>query len=917
MRRFSNYRPDTRLPFIGIIIFLPFLLFWRWVFKGEVLFWGASLLQFWPWHYLVKTSLLNGEWPLWNPLLGNGTPLLANLQSAVFYPLNIIFLFLPSVEHALTLSVILHLQLAGIFMYIYARSLGLQPFAATIAALAYMFNGYLIGRTQFVPMINTAAWFPLLLYFSDRIVVQKTGFNILWLALILAVQLLAGHAQLWFYGLWFIGAYTLFRSWQTIQKNGATANALTLTPSQPTIEPSQRKTPFISYRGFYLALLKPIWYLALAVGISLLLSAVQILPTAEFVSHSPRDAGVGRTFALTYSLWPWRLITLLSPNFFGHPAEGNFWGYANYWEDHAYAGVLPFMLALAATWHYLKWKIRFGHRQKTTLHLSNTQAQPLSVVPFFALLIPISLILALGWNTPIYLWVFDTIPGFNFFQGPARLLIWYAIAVAVLAGIGAQFFESTPTNRPNWRRLLAACVALTAGSFLAESYISGRSLTFLTATRSTGVLLILSIILLVIRPKKAEEISAKSTDSALTEELLPASGTSSTAQNSALPLTPAPWEGPSQREGPAQGEGKRRYEYRTSPRLGGIEGGQRSSNSTNLIPLSVAEGLRASFLREPFWQWAIVIFIAIDLLLVAWPLIPTLPSALFKQPIASAEFLKDQPNTSRFFVDDSFTYATLFDHYFQFEAFGPSQIEYWQGLKESLVPNFGVYAGLPSANNDDPLVIAEWQQLKKLLEKADVDQQVRLLSIMNVGYFIDITANAWPTLYSGEIFTIRSVPNTLPRAYFVSQAYYAKDNSEAIDRLLASDFDPHQKVVIISREFSEAANGNLVPIPTIEPVMVKELEAKQLQLEVNAPSSGFVVLIDTFYPGWQATVDDQAVDIWQANLAFRAVAVEAGQHKINFNYRPLSFTFGLWTSIATYLIIVGIMAMRRLKSKDL
>src|SRR5262245_61641866 len=120
---------------LAVIILAPFILFWRWLFKGEVLFWGTPMLQFWPWRHLVKEALLQGEWPLWNPLVGNGAPLLANLQSAAFYPPNLIYLFLP-VEHALTLSVILHLILAGLLMYAFARQLHLAPFPATISALA-------------------------------------------------------------------------------------------------------------------------------------------------------------------------------------------------------------------------------------------------------------------------------------------------------------------------------------------------------------------------------------------------------------------------------------------------------------------------------------------------------------------------------------------------------------------------------------------------------------------------------------------------------------------------------------------------------------------------------------------------------------------------------------------------------------
>jgi uncharacterized membrane protein YfhO len=57
-----------------------------------------------------------------------------------------------------------------------------------------------------------------------------------------------------------------------------------------------------------------------------------------------------------------------------------------------------------------------------------------------------------------------------------------------------------------------------------------------------------------------------------------------------------------------------------------------------------------------------------------------------------------------------------------------------------------------------------------------------------------------------------------------------------------------------------------------------------------------VVLTDTYYPGWQAWVDGRETVIKQANLAFRAVPVAAGQHQLTFEYWPRSFSLGLWLS---------------------
>ena len=81
----------------------------------------------------------------------------------------------------------------------------------------------------------------------------------------------------------------------------------------------------------------------IAVGIS----AIQLIPTAEYLISSQRSTAVDFELGLTYSFWPWRLLTLLAPNIFGNPGTANYWGYASYWEDAVYFGVLPLVLGLA------------------------------------------------------------------------------------------------------------------------------------------------------------------------------------------------------------------------------------------------------------------------------------------------------------------------------------------------------------------------------------------------------------------------------------------------------------------------------------------------------------------------------------------------------------------------------------------
>lgn len=799
------HRTPTR-SFLAFILLLPLLLLWRWVLQGEVLFWGTLLLQFWPWHELTKTIILSSEWPLWNPYLGNGAPLLANLQTGFFYPPNLLYFVLP-VEHALTVSVAFHLMLAGVLMVLFTRQLGLQPFAATISGLTYMLSGYIVGRTQFVVMVNAAAWYPLVLFFCERLVTRRNKRDVLWLGLTLAVQLLAGHAQLWFYTLWLAGAYLIFRTLQLSRS----------TNLQPAGQVSQ-----IPQGRFAVSNL--LWF-GLAVALAVLLSMAQILPTAEFTLQSPRNSGAETTFALTYSFWPWRLVTLLAPNFFGHPADGNYWGYANYWEDHAYLGVLPLLLALVALWNYLMRKAWGPGVSADPSELSRNLAA-WKTVPFFGWLIPLSLILAMGWNTPIYLLVFKYVPGFGFFQAPARLLIWYTVAVAVLAGLGAESFKLTLAGRRGWQRLLVAAIGLSIAGLAGSFILTGRSRTFLLATLMLSLWLIISIILLLMRPKRRG-------------------------------LT---WFG---------------------------------------------------LLRETVWQWAVLIFIAVDLLWAAFPLLPTLPTALFSQESASAAWLNAQSPPARFYVDKQYDYDLKFKHYFRFDSLGPTDLAEWQSLRETMIPNLGVPTGLASANNYDPLVVDRWQRLIDLLDKADAKRRARILGLMHVGYFIDdVDTVTWPILHSNDSMGIQQVPDPLPRAYFVSRVYPARDEAEVVARLTAPDFDSHREVIIIDNSVKSGLRATeAATVKTESPadaVSVIRETANTVSLKVTAPAVGYVVLTDTFYPGWQARVDGQPAQIYPANLAFRAVAVEAGQHEISFTYQPRSFIIGLWISIIALIGVIGI-----------
>ncbi len=404
---------------------------------GEVIFWGTPLLQFYPWRAMAFNLLRAGHLPLWNPLAGNGVPLLANYQTAVFYPPNWLYLIIPT-EYALGIVGVLHLVWAGLGMMAYLRRLGVDRLGQGVAALSFALSGYLVARFGFLSITSAVAWLPWLLWAVDGVVEQRdrpapSPSSSFWrpvrafvlLAGVVAMQLLAGHAQTTFYSLAMAGAYALIRSVLVFST-----------------------LPGRAWRAIHA--------LTLALGgvaLGIALAAVQLVPTFELMQISQRSAGLDSQSALSYSFWPWHFLTLALPNFFGSPSSGDYWGYGAYWEDAVYVGLLTLVLAGRALGVW--WR---GRRQGTL-----TLAQ--RSVPFWVIsLLPVT-VLALGWNTPIFPWLFDHVPTFDLFNGPARWMILAVFALSVLGGIGAHDWQTNPCQLV-WARLaVVAGVGLGLSAF--------------------------------------------------------------------------------------------------------------------------------------------------------------------------------------------------------------------------------------------------------------------------------------------------------------------------------------------------------------------------------------------------------------------------------------------------------------------
>ena len=199
------------------------------------------------------------------------------------------------------------------------------------------------------------------------------------------------------------------------------------------------------------------------------------------------------------------------------------------------------------------------------------------------------------------------------------------------------------------------------------------------------------------------------------------------------------------------------------------------------------------------------------------------------------------------------------------------------------------------------------------LEAMPIEQQVRILKICHAGLLLSFDELADPdlaplTVLEGlsrpplRAYGVRDLP---PRARFVSRARGPAWPADAAKSLVDPAFDPENEVLI---------DGFTAPPPAVArssaSVRVLQDDPERVRIGVETDHPGFLVLADSFAPGWKARVDGREEPLLRGNFLFRAVAVDQGKHRVEMIYRPNSLIVGAALS-ATGLLLLTLWMTRR------
>jgi hypothetical protein len=286
------------------------------------------------------------------------------------------------------------------------------------------------------------------------------------------------------------------------------------------------------------------------------------------------------------------------------------------------------------------------------------------------------------------------------------------------------------------------------------------------------------------------------------------------------------------------------------------------------------------------WVLLVLVIVAADLVWAGWGHNPTVPPAFYdRQTSTQPQIRADWPAE----VEEQ----VKFDSFFRVENYRLATA-IWPEVRASGLPNLNLLDRQPLLDSFDPLLPGAFAQFARRLEATPLDARDGLYLAAGVGAVINADGARQPT----------AAPAPAPRAWLVSGVCWHTDESS----LYAALADIER----VTTQVHILGDGPCPPAhtPATDSNLLLGDEGGRLTIDVRSPFDGWLVLADTDYPGWTASINGIPTPIYRANGAFRAVQVPPGEQTVTFTYTPAWLLPATITSAIALLLTLVLLFLK-------
>jgi len=783
--------------FIILVLFILSLFYFvglltprKMMYGSDWLLSGYTGLQSWVGYFKSQLRL-----PMWDEYNFSGHPTVTTSGGGgMVYPLNIIYFIFP-IHLGWTIMFIIHVFLAGFGMFLLLREYKLSYLASLLGAISFMFAGQLITTTHggHLGRMVGVVFLPFAFLFLHRALRTERLKDFLIFGGVTGLFLLAGHTQITYWGM--IGVILYF------------------------IYEVIRRRDELGGKGF--------WKLSggFIGGIIILLfiASIKLLPPAFSLKYGVRGAVRGYQYTTSWSLPTSELFNLFVPHFSG--ILKNYWG-ENYFKlDSRYLGILPLILA------------GFAFSYKRERHL----------LKYFAWFTGVTLILALGKNTPIFKVYYYLVPMAKNFRAPSMFFFLTTFGIAVLSGFGAETLISLikQKNIESEKKALRYLFVFVGLVFLA---------TLIVNIIDQGILDLM-----------------KGHFEGVWSGLLP--------QNS--------------------------IQQKISLMSRNFTNFKKSLWLSTLLFIIYGSLIYTVIKRKVSYK---IIFPILGLILLIdqWSV-----DRKYLSPVERPEQYFAPDRITKFIAQDKglfrvypLNYERGNSGYLQYNGienvggYGPNPPKRYQefiGAGKGVIfeaPNFFKFPYLLRMLNVKYIIAPRLPE----------DLSPYPESIKNVvKQYRDFYSN-FEVCGKGERYEVLVNKNFLPRVSLLYQYAVVDSGKEALNRILSSEFEPGRIAILEGNPGISLSEGK----GSIE---VERYHSNERIFRVTTDSSAFFIFRENYHPDWKCFIDGSKKKIYKANYIFYGVFVPEGEHKIRFVYKSRIFNIASSLSFIGFLIFLTALSL--------
>jgi hypothetical protein len=855
-----------------------------------------------PINALVGEQVRGGSVPLWNPYQAAGTPLLAQYSTRALFPLQILEDISP--VWSWDFFMLFRLLVAGFFTFLFLRSISLAFVPAFLGGLFYIFSGTFVWFINLEQMVNVAMMLPVVFFALERLARRGGATEISLTGLAFALTLLAGQPEVALYVICAASLYYFLRLFYYKRRRGrgvsrglfdiCVASVFALALSAPLL------LPFIELW----ANAHHIHHIGGAMGTQALPAWNRILPIL-----TPTVTEMVQDPSMVKGLCP--LVSATGMNFFRFLPINGVWDSLG-----GYTGVLPWLLAIAGLIAGLgnsksPWRgpLYFFFAVAIAIILKNIGLRPfiwLGSVPLF------DQVWSLRWAGPV--WTF---------------------ALSAAGAIGLQMIlpQKAYGSLDDDPRLMDA----SGGSLMAPNPFRRKIDQYLR--RNPHMPVLISFLLLLFFYTYAAL--------AATVTLVLRSGE---IFNSRM----EPFVGPSIGGalivffvvlflflfiGAGVSRSLKGRGYAAFVMLAAVE-----------LWWAVPRGYAPEALINKWWPFALGLLIVFSFYKRARVLSVILCLVFF----AATLYLDINSSNAMPERSDPFE-ATRYVEFIKKQE-GHFRVAGSYGV---LMPNFASSVGLLDVHYVNSLIPSAFHNFRTNYLHADpiIEEPVSSLwftgrpercavteeasakggylhhyrrveddfltalkgySLLGVKYFItppDLTfGRVFPLIYDSEVRIYRN-PMVLDRAWVVRDVSGANDAPEAQAQVFEQDFYPSVSAVVEDfssvERFKDIQAGRSIN----ERVEITEYAPARVVIEAELKAAGLLILSDTFYPGWEVSVNNVAAEPLRVDGVLRGVELKKGKSIVVWSYRPMSFKIGVMLCLGSIIICLAFILCFRRKVK--